>query len=367
MKIYEELGVKRAINAWGTITKIGGSLMAPEVLGAMMEAAAAYVDMAELQEKAGERIASLIGVEGAFVTCGAAAAIAVATAACIAGENPVSIMKLPDSSGMANEILVLKCHRSRYDQGLRLVGGKINEIGLADFTTIDQVEAAITEKTAMFFYLAESEKLRGALPVARIAKVLKKRGIPLVVDAAAEVPPRANLTRFIDEGADLVIFSGGKEIRGPQASGLILGSKKLVRACAANGCPNYSVGRGMKVDKENIAGLVKAVELFVNRDFGKVEKDWERIVALFLEGLSGIPGLTARRGFPLEPGVQPVSVPRVYLKSTKIETTALWEKLKQGDTPIYTDRQADELVINPQNLLDAEVPIVIKRLVELCR
>jgi uncharacterized pyridoxal phosphate-dependent enzyme len=367
MGIYEDLGVKKAINAWGTITKIGGSLMDPEVLRAMLEAAESYVDMAELHERAGDRIASLVGVESAFVTCGAAAAIAIAAAACIAGENPVDVMKLPDSSGMPNEILVLKCHRSRYDQGLRIAGGRINEIGLADYVIPDQVEAAITEKTAMFFYLAESEKLRGSLPVARVAELLKKRGIPLVVDAAAELPPPANLTRFIEEGADLVIFSGGKEIRGPQASGLIVGSERLIRACRANSCPNFSIGRGMKVDKESIAGLVKAVELFVRRDFRKAKKSWESIVSLFLDGLSGVPGLAARRGFPLEPGVQPVDVPRVYLKSSKIDTVTLWERLRQGERPIYADRQGDELVLNPQNLLDAEVPIVIERLIELCR
>jgi L-seryl-tRNA(Ser) seleniumtransferase len=366
MAIYEELGVKKAINAWGTITKIGGSLMAPEVLQAMCEAAGAYVDMYELHEKAGERIASLIGVEGAYVTCGAAAAIAIATAACMAGEDPADIIKLPDSGGMPDEILVLKCHRSRYDQGLRMAGGRMVEIGLADFAIIEQVEAAITEKTAMFFYLAESEKLRGSIPLRKIAAVLKKRGIPLVVDAAAEVPPLENLTRFITEGADLVIFSGGKEIRGPQASGLILGNKKLIRACAANSCPNHGVGRAMKVDKESIAGLVKAVELFVNRDFKKVEEGWESIVAAFLDGLSGVAGLSARRGFPLEPGVQPVTVPRVYIKSSKIDAPSLVDALRQGNPPIYADRQADELVINPQNIEDGETGLIIERLVKLC-
>jgi L-seryl-tRNA(Ser) seleniumtransferase len=246
-----------------------------------------------------------------------------------------------------------------------MAGGKVNEIGLTDYVLLDQVEAAITEKTAMFFYLAESEKLRGSLSVSQIAAVLKKKKIPLVVDAAAEVPPLKNLTRFIKEGADLVIFSGGKEIRGPQASGLILGNRKLIRACAANSCPNFGVGRGMKVDKENIAGLVKAVELFVNRDFGKVEERWESIVASFLAGLSAVPGMTARRGFPLEPGVQPISVPRVYLKSSKADVATIMAGLKKADPPIYVDRQADELVINPQNIKDEEVDIIIKRLVEL--
>lgn len=365
MGIYEELGVRKAINAWGTITKIGGSLMAPEVLRAMQEAAGAYVDMYELHEKAGERIASLVGVEGACVTCGAAAGIAIATAACIAGDDPVSILRLPDSTGLRNEILVLKCHRSRYDQGLRMAGGKLNEIGMTDYAILGQVEAAITEHTAMFFYLAESEKLRGSLPVSEISAVLKRKGIPLVVDAAAEVPPAHNLTRFLEEGADLVIFSGGKEIRGPQASGLILGNKKLIRACLANSCPNFGIGRGMKVDKENIAGLVKAVELFVKRDFAKVEARWESIVASILKGICGVSSIAARRGFPLEPGVQPVSVPRVYLKSSKIDVLRLMADLKKGDPPIYVDRQGDELVINPQDIEDGEVAVIVKRLVEL--
>ncbi|MHB1421527.1 MAG: aminotransferase class V-fold PLP-dependent enzyme, partial [Bacillota bacterium] len=168
MDVYEQLGVKKLINAWGTVTRIGGSKMAPEVLQAMCEAANAYVDMDELLRKAGEKIAQLIGVEAAFITSGAAAGLAVATAACMAGTDPVKIASLPDTSGMKNEVMILKCHRFRYDQAVRLPGAKFIEVGLADRTLPEEVEAVIGEHIAAIIYLAESERIRGSLPLAKL-------------------------------------------------------------------------------------------------------------------------------------------------------------------------------------------------------
>ena len=159
------------------------------------------------------------------------------------GTDSVGINQLPDTTGFKDEVILLKSHRSRYDQGIRMVGGKLVEVGYADLTLPEQLERAINEKTAMCFYLAESEYIRAALPLKMVASIMNKHNIPVVVDAAAEIPPKENLTRYLEEGASLVVFSGGKDIHGPQSSGLVLGRADLIKACHANACPNHSVGR----------------------------------------------------------------------------------------------------------------------------
>jgi L-seryl-tRNA(Ser) seleniumtransferase len=367
--IYEQLGVKKLINAWGTVTRIGGSKMPPEVLEAMCEAAQAYVDIDELLRKAGERIAKLIGVEAAFITSGAAAGLAVATAACIAGTDPVKVARLPDTSGMKNEIIILKCHRFRYDQAVRLTGAKLVEVGLADRTLPEELEAAINERTAAIIYLAEAEHVRGSLPLVMVCNIAKKHNVPVIVDAAAELPPIDNLRRFLEVGADLVIFSGGKDIRGPQSSGLILGKKSLIEACAANSCPNHSIGRPMKVDKETIVGLLKAVEIYVQQDFKGRMQRWEEIVQYFVTELDGLKGIKAWRGFPTEPGIQPTCIPRAYIEISEeelgISIPEIQARLREGDPGIVVGTFEKGLVLNPQMLEDGEEKIVVGRLKEI--
>ena len=241
--IYESLGVRTVIDAWGTVTALGGSLMAPEVLQAMQSAAGAFVDMSELHTAAGRRIADLLGVEACCVTCGAAAGLAIAAAACMTGTRRSYAYQLPDTTGMKDEILCLKCHRDLYDQGMLLSGAHFVEIGVTSSAFLQQIEDRITERTAAFFYTSEAETMRGSIPLPEIAALCRAHGIPIIVDAAAELPPKANIRKYLDDGASLVVFSGGKEIRGPQASGMILGSRELIAACDLNCCPNYGIGR----------------------------------------------------------------------------------------------------------------------------
>jgi len=365
MNIYEELGIKKIINGWGTVTKIGGSKMAPEVLVAMNEAAGAYVDIRTLHAKAGEKIAELLGCEAACITSGAAAGIAISAAACMSKGEIAKILQLPDTTGMPNEILVLKCHRILYDQALLVSGAKIHEIGVTSSSNIAQVEAAISDKTAMFFYVVEAERMRGSIPLPEIYKVLKKYNIPIVVDAAAEIPPKSNVTKYLENGADLVIFSGGKEFRGPQSSGIIIGKKQLIDACDENCCPNYSIGRSMKIDKETIAGLVKAIELFVKKDYVLEMKRWEKMVSDMISGLSSVSNIIVRRGFPVEPGIQPIDIPRLYIKLFDMNAKKLKEHLINSDPSIYVDVQSNEVVINPQCLEDEEVNIVINTVINI--
>lgn len=360
MNVYEQLGVKTIINGWGTITKIGGSVMAPEVAAAMAEASKHYVEIAALHEAAGKRIAELLGVEACCVTSGAAAAIAISAAACMAGVDEAKILQLPDTAGMKGEALALKCHRTLYDQALLLSGIKVREVGTTSFASAAQVEYAISERTAMFFYASEAEPMRGSIPLPDLMPILKKHGVPVVVDAAAEVPPKSNIAKYLDYGADLVLFSGGKEIRGPQSSGLILGTKEMVAACDANCCPNYSIGRSMKIDKETIVGIVKAVELFAAKDYGKQIAEWEDMVHRMAASLRKNPHARVREGTPVEPGIQPADLLRCYVEPLRKSAKRLHAELIALNPSVYAGLSGRELAINPQCLLESEIPALVE-------
>lgn len=364
MGIYEKLGVKTIINAHGTVTRIGGSLVAPEVIEAMADASKNFVDLNEFHKAAGKHVAALLGAEACCITCGAAAGLAIATAACIAGLDTAARLQLPDTTGLRNEVIVLKCHRILYDQAIRLSGARFVEVGVTSFADISQVEAAINDKTAAFFYAAEAEPMRGSIPLKTLAPILKKHHIPIIVDAAAEIPPIANLKRFHQEGADLVVFSGGKEIRGPQSSGFILGAPNLIEACDSCCCPNYGVGRAMKIDKETIAGFVKAIELFIQRDFAAQDKEWSAMSKKMAQGISQSGLADVRLGYPDEPGIQPVKILRVYAKPKNKTALEVHDILLNEAPSIFVGIRQDEVVLNPQCLKPCEVQVVADRVVE---
>jgi len=364
MNIYEKLNIKTGINAWGTVTKLGGTRLPDEVIGAMADAARHFVPMHEFHRKAGDYVAGLLGVDACCITCGAAAGLAISSAACMTrGERP-KVLRLPDTSGIPDEILMLKAHRILYDQALCLSGAKIRDIGTTSSAAPDILESEINERTALFVYVAENECVRGSVPLPELIPVLKKFNIPVVVDAAAELPPAENIKNYLDMGADLVVFSGGKEIRGPQASGIIVGAKELIDACHANCCPNYSIGRSMKISKETVAGLVAAVELFVNKDYIKQITVWEDMVQKICEALKNRSDITARIGHPSEPGVQPVMIPRAYITPLNMTETALRDKLLNAQTPVYADLSGREVVLNPQCLEPGELEPLIEILLQ---
>ena len=360
MGIYEELGVRKIINGWGTVTKVSGSLMDPRVLDAMKEASLHYVLVEEMHRKAGEKIAELLGAEAACVTSGAAAGIAITAAAAMTLGNKARALQLPNTIGMKDEALILKCHRTLYDQALPMTGIKVKEIGTTSFADIEQIEQAITERTAMFFYAAEAEPMRGSIDVKPIIELMHRYNLPVVVDAAAEIPPTENIRKYLDLGADMVIFSGGKEIRGPQSSGLILGTKTWSEACNANCCPQYSIGRPMKIDKETIAGLVKAVEIFVSKDYNAELKRWESISLDIFNRLKNDGQIEVRTGYPTEPGIQPVNILRVYIRPLTKPAHEVYKELIDLSTPVYTHLDKDELVINPQCLHEDEIEILCR-------
>jgi D-glucosaminate-6-phosphate ammonia-lyase len=301
MGIYESLGVRRVINADARLTRLGGSLMPELVLAAMAEAARGYVDMFELQYQVGGRLAELTRNDAAYVCTGAAAGLFLATLACINGGDLAALARWPDAP--RNEVIVHCAQRIPYDPAVRLAGARLVEVGNAVQTFGWELEAAVSERTAAVLYIAGAHLRRGALPLGEVVQIAHASGVPVVVDAAAQLPPPENLWHFTREvGADLAIFSGGKDLRGPQASGLIVGRADLIEACRVNGAPNQHFGRPMKVGKEELVGLLAAVELYLAQDHAARIAGYETIVQFWVESLSDLPGVAARRDFPNEAG-----------------------------------------------------------------
>ena len=298
MNIYDEIGVRPLINAGGTLTRLGGSLMPPDVVAAMASAAEQFVDMEELHLAAGRRVASLIGVEAAHVCGSATAGIALMAAACMTGTDPARIAQLPETAGLKHRFLVQPAHRNPYDRALLLSGGRLADVAPEP----DALAGAIDEHTAGMYYTFAWFCTQPALSLPQVAEIAHGASVPVIVDAAAEVPPASNLSRYTAEGADLVVFSGGKGLRGPQASGLILGRADLIEACRLNDCPHDALGRAMKTDKESIAGLVKAVELYMGTDHAADMAEWERRVRLIIDAVSDLPGVRAWRQMPYGTG-----------------------------------------------------------------
>jgi uncharacterized pyridoxal phosphate-dependent enzyme len=367
--IYDRLGVRKVINAQGSISKIGGSLMAPEVMAAMAEAGNSYVEISEFLEKAGRHLAALIGVEAAFITSGAAAGLVLSTAACVTGTDPAKIFQLPDAQGMKNEVIIHRQQRNHYDSCIRQVGTRLVEIGLARETHAWELENAISERTAAVVYFIAYAR-RNSLPLRRVIAIAHDARVPVIVDAADELPPAANLRHFSDEGADLVVFSGGKAIGGPQGSGLILGNRGLIEACTLNAFPNYAIGRPMKIGKEEIAGLVVAVERYLSKDLAAEFAARDRQVARVLDALEGIPGLRVERigGFREEPELHPFDVPRALIQilpGSDMSKDDVLRRLAEGDPPVQVLSVGGDIVVTTQGLRDGDEDIVARRIREV--
>ena len=300
MDIYGTLGIVPIINAAGSLTRMSGSLMPPSVTDAMAAASRSFVDMEELHLAAGARIAELIGAEAAHVCACAAAGITLMAAASMTGTDRDRISRLPDTSGMRSRFVVQRAHRNGFDRGVPIAGGQFVEVGAGP----EEIGGAIDGDTAAIFYTHAWFCTAEAMPLAQTAEIAHRAGLPLIVDAAAEVPPVDNLTRFLDEGADLVTFSGGKSIRGPQSTGFILGKKDLIEACRLNDCPHGAIGRGMKTGKEDIVGLVKAIEIYMAQDHKAEMAVWERRVAHVVDAMAGLAHVRARRQMPYGIGQQ---------------------------------------------------------------
>ena len=371
MGIYERLGVRRVIHGSGTTTRYGGSMLRPEALATMREASQMLVNLDELNEAAGAAIARMLGAEAAFVTAGASSGLILQAAACIAGDDPAKITRLPDTRGMRNEIVIQRAHRFAYDQAYRVAGGVLVEIGLARRTQPFELDDAISDRTAAVAHLISPfTSPPGTLSLEQVIAIAHKRNVPVIVDAASMLPPRENLTKFLRLGADLVSYSGGKGIRGPQSTGILVGRRDLVRAASLNASPNQALGRAAKTSKEEIAGLVTALELFLAEDEAAEMKRYRDVCTTIADELQDIHGLRVV--------VEQDTVNRV-LPHAVVYFTNEWDgpsghaiqvALAKGEPHIYVQQGAhqggyfDEIAIDAINLQPGDEKIVATRLRE---
>jgi D-glucosaminate-6-phosphate ammonia-lyase len=283
-KLYESIGVRPVINCRGTLTIIGGSQSLPEVKKAMDEASRHYVHIDELMEAVGKRLAEITKAEWGLVTSGCAAALAHVTAACMAGADPEKMQRLPETRGMKNEVLAPKYSRNVYDHAVRMTGARI-----IDVAKKEDFASAFNERTAMVMVLAGPED-RGEFGLPFISQIAKAKGVPVVVDAAAEdfTIPNVHLQR----GADIVCYSGGKVLRGPQCAGLAIGNKKILQAAWVNSAPHHAFGRPMKVGREEIMGMLAAVEMWTRRDIPAEYKMKEGYLKTIADRVGKIDGVT---------------------------------------------------------------------------
>lgn len=331
--VYEAIGVKHVINATGTVTILGGSLMPPEVIAAWTDAAKHFVNLVDLQDKVDAQIAQRIGVEAAMVTTGAAGAILLGTAAVVTRGEPKLVQRLPNTAGMKNEVLLQKTHHSCYDNQMTDVG-----VRLIDVETPADVKRALNERTALMFFmnLADAD---GQIRRAEWIALARQHHVPTLLDAAADVPPLKNLSEYNRLGFDLVAFSGGKALRGPNDTGLLLGRKELIEAAKRNTNPHCgTIGRMMKVSKEDMIALLAAVERYVRIDHQAEWKEWERRLGVIEKVLKDIPTVQTERIVP------PIAnqVPHVLFSwdenRIKLSRQELTHRLASGEPPILIGR-----------------------------
>jgi D-glucosaminate-6-phosphate ammonia-lyase len=381
--IYDRLGVRTMINANGPSTRLSGGIMRPEVAQAMGEASQHCVEMSELQARASEIIADITGAEAGLVTAGAAAGLLLGTAACVTGLDSGRMNRLPDTSDMANQVVIVRSQRNFYDHMIRAVGVRLVEVGLPDryagAGTRDaeawEIADALSERTAAVHWVADP-KARPALE--QVVEVAHAAGVPVLVDAAAQLPPADNLRRFIDAGADLVTFSGGKAIGGPQASGILCGRRYLVMAAALQnldldvfyelwappahfidktrlkGLPQHGLGRGCKVGKEETVGLLTALRLFVEEDAAARRARWRALMQELADGLEGLPH--ARVGL-LDEGEVPLVALDLDEAAARLSALELLKRLEHCSPPVFADPSALDrarILFGPMSLKDGE-------------
>lgn len=388
--VFDRLGLARVINASGTVTRLGASPLSTPVIEAMAEAARSSVDIADLQARASEVIAKATGAEAGIVTSGAMAGLLVGTAACLARFDLDKMARLPDTEGMRNEFIVSRSHRNSYDHGVRAAGARLIEVGLADRLTACgvrdteawEVESAIGERTAGILYLARADARPSLTDVVRVAQSAK---IPVLVDAAAELPPAANLRHYIDCGADLVVFSGGKALGGPSASGILCGRRHLVASALLQqldvdyryedwdppaalidkrelrGVPRHGIGRACKVGKEQIVGLLAALESFAGEDDAARNRRFAAIAQALMQTLGGLAALRVRITEDPAHGGLPLVEVLVPRDGRSPDATELAARLRSAQPAVHvdsTDADMGRLVLVPTCLAMEHVALI---------
>ncbi len=352
-----ELGVRPFINAAGTYTAMTASLMLPEVMDAITYASKHYVMLDELHDKVGERIAGRLRCEAAMVTSGAAAALTLGTAGVLTGTDRQKMIDLPDLTGMKSEVIIQKSHRFGYDHAVRNCGVRLVEV-----ETREDLERAVSEKTAMMVFYNNNNKV-GRIQDEEFVQFGKKHAIPTLNDAAADVPPVDNLWKYTAMGFDLVAFSGGKGLRGPQSAGLLLGRKDLIAAARLNAPPNgNTVGRGMKVNKEEMLGMLAALETYLAKDHAREQRDFEQRAEAIRASAAAVPGVTAEVFVPEVAN----HVPHVRISwdatAAGITATGVVKALRDGEPSIATRSEEESVVVGVWMMRPGEATVVARRL-----
>lgn len=357
---FAELGVRPFINAAGTYTAMTASLMPDEVMQAIQWASRHFVMLDELHDAIGRRLAQRLECEAAMVTAGAASALTLGTAGVLTGKDPAKVHRLPDLTGMKSEVLIQKKHRFGYEHAIRNCGVKLMEV-----ETPEDVERVVNEKTAMMMSLNFANQ-DGQIKDEDWVALGKKHGIPTFNDCAADVPPVENLKKYTKMGFDLVTFSGGKGLRGPQSSGLLLGRKDLIEAARLNAPPNGdAIGRGMKVNKEEMLGLLMAVERYLSIDHEKEKKEFDRRAELIRKSATSVAGVKA------ESFVPPIANHVPHLKITwdpnkvKLTNVEAIKLLRDGQPSIGLLNLGEGIQVGVWMMQPGEAEIVAKRIHEV--
>jgi D-glucosaminate-6-phosphate ammonia-lyase len=366
-EVYRSIGVTPIITASGSTTAYGGSKLRPEVMETMNQAATVMVNIDELNLAAGKIIAQITQAEAGFVCSGASGGLVLQAAAVIAGSDPQIMARLPNTEGLSNEIIIHRSHRFPYDQCYAAAGAKLVEIGDGRRCAPWQLEAGFSDRTTAVAYLFSPFVSRRAIPFPQVCEIAQAHQVPVIVDAASFVPPRANLRRFIAEGADLVVYSGGKAIRGPQGTGILCGRADLIEAAAANASPHQFLGRGFKVAKEEVIGLIRSLQIFVSEDEEAETRHYRRMCQEVVDAFVETPGLDVS----LEHDEYDYLIPHAVINFTKgwqgPSPAQVYEAMVAGDPPVYLHNlgNPENLAVDPLNLSQDELEITIHRLREV--
>ena len=357
---FKELGLRTFINAAGTYTSMTGSLMPKEVIEAISYGANEYVNLDDLQDKVGERIAELLECEYATVSSGCFGAMSIGMAGILTGKDPKKVKQLPNTEGMKNEVIIQESHTIGYAQALTNVGAKVVRV-----KTAKQLEKAITDKTCMLWFL-NAHTDRGEIKWEEFVALGKKHNIPTFIDCAADVPPVENLFRFTKMGFDLVAFSGGKGLRGPQSAGLLLGKRELIEAARMHTPPRgETIGRGMKVNKEEVLGMLAALELYLEKDHRKEWEMWESQIQLISDSAKSVVGVETEIHVPPYANHVPSLRIRWDEKKVKITPNEVRKQLTEGHPSIQTVGDSKSVGMTTWMMVPGQERIVAKRVKEI--
>lgn len=366
--IYDRLGITPIINARGNNTVLGGSTPSPRVRQAMLDAERYYVDMQLLLERSGERIAELLGCEAAYVTPGAAAALALGAAACITGTDADQIARLPDTSGMKDTVLIQAGQHYHYERAVTVPGARLVEVGSADGTTAAQLEAALTPQVAAVLFPAHLDGAPGTLSLREVRDIAHARGVPVLADAAGRVYPVEKFRAYAREGADLVAF-GAKYLGALNASGILCGKRELVQAAVPHGFIGFetvawgkSFGRPLKLDRQTIVAVVAAVEEWLETDHAQRVARYEQRLQAIVADIAGAPGVTANIKHSDGPG--PRTLQLVLDSATaRLDGDALNRALWSGSPGIAVGHDSpNSVTINPVTVREEDDERVAARL-----